>query len=255
MSKAQDSFTRRHDFLIRRLHSVLGVVPVGAFLVMHLTVNMLVVSNTPENDYYQQAVDRIHGFGPFLLPTEILFIFLPLALHAGLGIKIWSEGRSNVRAYPLNGNIRYTLQRFTGIFAVAFILIHIWHMHKFGSWLPGGHQFDEHHATTTTAAALQNYRWAALLYGAGVIATVFHFANGLWAFLITWGITIGPKAQRSAGYVCAGLGVMIGLAGLTSINRFRRYPDAQPKQARVIESSQDVTSTDTPTDNESASET
>ena len=25
----------------------------------------------------------------------------------------------------------------------------------------------------------------------------FHFANGLWGFLIHWGITVGPRAQRA----------------------------------------------------------
>lgn len=229
VAEATERPAQINDFVIRRLHSLLGIIPVGAFLAMHLTVNMLIVSNTPENDYYQQAVDRIHGLGPFLAPTEIVFIFIPLALHAGLGVKIWFEGRSNTRAYPFWGNVRYMLQRTTGLIALVFILVHLWQMHWTGGWLPGGDQFDPHAATATAADALQRYWWAAPLYAIGVLASVFHFANGIWAFLITWGVTIGPKAQRGAGYVCAGLGVMLALAGLASVRGLMTYPVPQEK--------------------------
>jgi succinate dehydrogenase / fumarate reductase, cytochrome b subunit len=31
----------------------------------------------------------------------------------------------------------------------------------------------------------------------GVLASVFHFTNGIWTFCITWGITVGQRAQRT----------------------------------------------------------
>jgi succinate dehydrogenase / fumarate reductase cytochrome b subunit len=31
----------------------------------------------------------------------------------------------------------------------------------------------------------------------GVLACVFHFTNGIWTFCITWGITVGQRAQRT----------------------------------------------------------
>jgi succinate dehydrogenase / fumarate reductase cytochrome b subunit len=218
------------DFVIRRLHSLLGIIPVGTFVLLHLTANMLVASNTPDHDYYQEAVDRIHGLGPFLIPTEILFIFVPLALHAGLGVKIWLEGKPNTRYYPYWGNARYMLQRLTGVVALIFILVHVWHMHWVGSWLPGGSQFDPERATLSTAAAMQRYWWAAPLYAIGVVSTVFHLANGIWAFLITWGITIGPRAQRGAGYVCTAIGIMLTLAGFASIRALVNYPLPRPPE-------------------------
>ena len=36
----------------------------------------------------------------------------------------------------------------------------------------------------------------------GVLASVFHFTNGIWTFCVTWGITVGPRAQRTLRAAC-----------------------------------------------------
>ena len=36
---ANPSFLERHHFLLRRLHSLSGIIPVGLFVVMHLFTN------------------------------------------------------------------------------------------------------------------------------------------------------------------------------------------------------------------------
>ena len=46
-----------------------------------------------------------------------------------------------------------------------------------------------------------------IIYMIGITATVWHFANGIWLFLVDWGITIGERAQRLTGYACIGFGV------------------------------------------------
>ena len=52
------------DFLLRRLHSLAGLAPIGVFVILHLGTNVLIVANTTENDYFQEQVDRIHALGP-----------------------------------------------------------------------------------------------------------------------------------------------------------------------------------------------
>ena len=42
---------------------------------------------------------------------------------------------------------------------------------------------------------LQHPGWA-IFYIICIIAVVFHFANGLWSFLVTWGGLQSPKSQR-----------------------------------------------------------
>lgn len=236
MSENTAQSTKSHDFLLRRLHSLLGIVPVGVFLIFHLTTNVMVVFNTPEKDQFQAKVDMIHALGPLLVPVEIFGILLPLAFHAGLGVKIWLEGKSNVSQYRYGGNIRYTLQRVTGIIALVFILVHLWQMHWVGAPL-GGHHFDADQASVTTARALQaTQAWASPLYAIGIVSAAYHFANGIWTSLITWGITIGPTVQRKAGYVCAVLGIALAATGLAAMNGFMTYPlpaddETTPQQA------------------------
>lgn len=42
---------------------------------------------------------------------------------------------------------------------------------------------------------LQHPLWA-IFYIICVIAVVFHFANGLWSFCVTWGFLQSKKSQR-----------------------------------------------------------
>ena len=48
-----------------------------------------------------------------------------------------------------------------------------------------------------------------IIYVIGITATVWHFANGIWLFLVDWGITIGERAQRLTGYACIAFGVVL----------------------------------------------
>ncbi len=101
---------QRSYFLIRRLHSLLGIVPVGAFLCVHLTINATILLG---GDKFGLAVDLIHMLERFhlLIPVEIAFIFLPILFHAVLGVVIALSGTVNVDRYKYCGNIRYVIQR------------------------------------------------------------------------------------------------------------------------------------------------
>src|SRR4030095_1007763 len=61
-----------------------------------------------------------------------------------------------------------------------------------------------------------------LVYMIGITATVWHFANGIWLFLVDWGITIGERAQRLTGYACIGFGVFLLLVGINAAVAFIR---------------------------------
>ena len=205
-----------YHFLITRLHSLTGLVPIGAYLIIHLATNARIW--IPGD--YQKAVDQIHSLGPLLLPVEIVFIFLPLLFHSIIGFQIIFSGKANARYYPYRANIRYTLQRITGIIAFFFIVYHVLQLHWLGKPLGGG-KFDPHDAAGSARAAIQAAWWIAPVYAIGVLASVYHLANGIWTSLITWGITIRPKSQQVAGYVCAAFGIVLSLVGLGALNGFR----------------------------------
>ena len=213
-------------FLIRRLHSLTGLVPVGVFLVIHLSINAMVLAPGPAGLEFQRSVERIHSLGPLLAPVEIAGIFLPLLFHSLLGFQIFFTSQSNAQQYRYGSNIRYTLQRASGIITFVFIVYHVWQMHWFGEWAGGG-RFRLHDesggalAATTTAATIQAAWWIAPIYAIGVLTAVYHLANGIWTSLITWGITIRPRSQQAAGYVCAAFGVVLSLVGLGALCGFR----------------------------------
>ncbi len=177
------SFIGRHQFLIYRLFSLAGIVPIGGYLVFHLCANALVLISPAS---FQSAVDQIHSLG-FLVPVlEWTFIFGPMLFHAAVGWLIVSGMVANVGSYPYTSNVRYTLQRVTGMIAFFFILWHLWHLHQYGKPFGGG-WFDAHHASSSASAALQSTA-VRIGYVIGVLASVYHLANGIWTFGITWGI-------------------------------------------------------------------
>jgi len=55
-----------------------------------------------------------------------------------------------------------------------------------------------------------------IVYMIGITATVWHLANGIWLFLVDWGITIGERAQRLTGYACIAFGVVLLLVGINA---------------------------------------
>jgi succinate dehydrogenase / fumarate reductase cytochrome b subunit len=223
------SFLVRHQFIIYRLFSLSGLIPVGAYLVVHLATNATILNGTAS---FQDSVDRIHSLGVALLPIEIIFIFLPILFHAAVGWLIISGALPNTSAYPYASNIRYTMQRVTGIIAFVFILFHVIQLHHLAGE-PfkeiGGAQFDAEHAASTAAVAMRPL-WITILYAIGMLSTVYHFANGLWTQGITWGLWTSAAAQRRASWISGIVGVLLAAAGLGALGGFNRVDVEQAKK-------------------------
>ncbi|MEQ8786535.1 MAG: succinate dehydrogenase cytochrome b558 subunit [Pirellulaceae bacterium] len=228
MDKASSSFLARHEFLIRRLHSLSGLIPVGAFTVVHLLAN---ASTLGGGMSYQNTVYQIHSLGAILPVVEWVFIFIPILFHAILGVVIIRGGLPNSGAYPLQKNVRYTLQRATGMIAFVFIVWHVFHMHgwfHFDAWVNNvakplmGSQFRAFNAASTGGAAMQASILIPILYAVGVLSIVYHLANGIWTMGITWGVWTTPAAQRRADRLCMGFGLLLAAVGLGAIVGFER---------------------------------
>ncbi len=213
---AAPNFYARHEFFLRRLHSITGVFPVGVYMLVHLTVNASVLS-APST--FQKNVYQIHSLESLLPIVEWLFVLLPILFHGLLGVAIIRTGQANTSMYPYAANIRYTLQRATGILAFAFILWHVFHMHgwfHFEAWREHvveplqGSQFKPFNAASTLGLAMGSVVMLAV-YAVGVLSCVYHFANGLWTMGITWGLWTSLGAQRRASQLCAGIGVAMAL--------------------------------------------
>lgn len=226
-------FLDKHYFLLRRLHSLTGIVPIGVFLIAHLTTNSSLAwgkfglraegkgLTIAEGGvaYFQEEVAWINTQVPHLLLIEIS-LWGAIFFHSVLGIYYAMSGRSNTARYAYQDNWRYTLQRISGYLGFVFILYHVATLRWGLDWLvPSGTVWSHHFSASTLVAALKGSTdgWTAaglvvsLAYFVGVSLLVFHFANGLWTAAITWGLTISTQAQKRWGYVCAAIG--IGLMG------------------------------------------
>ena len=177
-------------------------------------------------------MDLIHSLGAFLVPIEWAFIFLPMLFHATMGFVIIANGMPNVGSYPYVGNVRYTLQRATGMIAFAFIIWHVIQLHWLGTPLGGG-RFDHEFASSSAATAIRS-PLVTLLYAIGVLSAVFHFANGLWTLGITWGLWTSPAAMRRANALSVVVGVVLAAAGLGALGGIWRLDE---NEARKIETS------------------
>ncbi|RIK79597.1 MAG: succinate dehydrogenase [Planctomycetota bacterium] len=229
---AGPSFLARHEFLLRRLHSLSGLIPVGAYMVVHLATNASVLAGAAT---FQGNVDKIHALGPILPLVEWTFIFIPILFHALFGFVIIAGALPNTSSYPYAKNYRYTLQRITGVLAFVYIAFHIWQLHHYGEPFGGG-KFEVDHATSSTAVALDSLP-VKIAYAVGLLACVYHLANGIWTMGITWGVWVSPAAQRRADYVCAGFGVLIAVVGLGAMQGFGdvNVDEARETENRLIE--------------------
>lgn len=234
----REAFFTRHHYLLRRLHSLCGIVPIGMFLCIHLLTNSSIawgVVNGREFGgvhggaaTFQHEVNFIHSL-PFLILIEVFGLWLPIAFHAVLGVAYARSGQSNARLYPYGSNRRYWLQRISGYVGVLFIFYHVATLRWGWTFLvPGGAEWSAEYAASTMAAALQGgvsgITMAGYAVGAfymlGVSLLVFHFANGLWTAAITWGLTITKQAQRRWGYVCAAVGAGLMAAAWAAVIGF-----------------------------------
>jgi succinate dehydrogenase / fumarate reductase, cytochrome b subunit len=175
------------SYLLDKLHSLSGVIPLGAYLADHLWSNSYALVSV---DKYNQISADLQTV-PWRVLVEASVLWIPILFHGMYGLYIWWKGKQNTFAHPWMSNWMYLLQRWTGIIAFAFIA---WHVYT--------ERFLGHGMTTyaDVARAMAN-PWYVTFYIVGVTSSTFHLGNGLWNFACKWGIAVSAPAG-----VCVVLG-------------------------------------------------
>jgi succinate dehydrogenase / fumarate reductase, cytochrome b subunit len=254
-ANASQGFLDKHHFLLRRLHSLTGIVPIGVFLINHLLTNSSILWGKiglraegrdkgwveGGTTYFWKEVRWINEQIPHLLLIEVA-LWGAIFFHSVLGFMYARTGRSNTAQYGWGGSWRYKLQRITGYIAIFYIFYHVATLRWGWTFLvPGGAQWSHEYAASTMAMALRGHSseftiagfLVSAFYFVGITSSVYHFANGLWTSAITWGITVSQKAQQRWGVACAGLGVAMmamawgSLVGFMMLNpaEVRKYEE------------------------------
>lgn len=204
-----------NSYLYRKLHSLLGVIPVGLFLLQHMLSNYEAFRGGAEG--HQAFIDRVHWLNslPLVLLLEIVGIYLPILYHGVYGLYVAFQSNNNVNRYGYFRNLLFTLQRITGVITLIFI---VWHVFETRIQIFLGNTTHEElgvlmHDIFTSPV------WFTL-YLIGIICAVFHFSNGMWSFLVSWGITVGPRAQRISTYVWLGVFVVMSAMFIATMIAF-----------------------------------
>ncbi|RBW69034.1 succinate dehydrogenase cytochrome b558 subunit [Bacillus taeanensis] len=196
------------DYVSRKLHSLLGVIPLGVFLIQHLVVNHFA---TKGEEAFNTAAHFMETL-PFRYVLETLVIFLPLLFHGIYGVYISFQAKNNVSRYGYFRNLMFLLQRITGIVALIFITWHVWQTRVQAQF---GADVNYNMMADILASPV-----AVVLYLIGVISVIFHFSNGLWSFFVSWGLTVTPRSQKLFSYVTMVIFIALSIVGIRSIFAF-----------------------------------
>jgi succinate dehydrogenase / fumarate reductase, cytochrome b subunit len=196
----------RTYFLLKRLHSLAGVVPLAGFVVFHLYENSHSVAGQAA---FNGTVASIRS-QPYLYALEI-GLLTPLLFHAVMGIWLARAAKYNLGNYPTARNFAYALQRATGIILLFFIAFHLYTTRFAG--IPSDQMFQH-------LAGEFGHPLLAGFYVLGILSAAYHLSNGLWGFGVSWGILSGQKSMDLAWKACMGLGLVVALMGLNALAGF-----------------------------------
>ena len=219
------------SFVLRRLHSLTGIIPVGAFLFEHILISNSTAIGQNGPAAYARQVSFLANL-PLVFFLELIGIWIPIAFHALYGFYIWYRGDGNTAAYPWSGNWMYTAQRWTGGIAFVYILWHTYTMRFTG--------VDLHDNPMASFGKVQGevmHTGLFLFYVIGLVAASLHFAYGIWLFCAKWGVVSGDKAQQRLLRVCFAFFLVLCGAGFASLYSFRSHPVQElPPGSSIVDS-------------------
>lgn len=148
-----------------------------------------------------------------MLPLEICFILVPFLFHGLYGLYILMQAKNNVKSYGYARNWNFYFQRITAVIIFLFL---IWHVVYLRIMVKGG-------GTPISFELLQAYFQNPIVWGAytiAMIASIFHFFNGLTTFTMTWGIAKGPRIQTFFSRVFMAIFVVLSLLTIAFMSMY-----------------------------------
>jgi succinate dehydrogenase / fumarate reductase cytochrome b subunit len=227
------------NFVLHKLQSLTGIIPVGFYMLQHLTLNSFAIAGP---DKFNAVIGFFEGM-PFhlLLLLEICLIWIPLLFHAVYGTFIAFRAQPNYigTKYRWSQNRMFVLQRITGLIAFAFLIVHVitttgatYWAHAQGAANPVEKiQFAAWHDKLTTAP----YLWT-LFYLIGVLACSYHLSYGVWNFSIRWGLAISERAQIAVQKFSFWMFIVVTILGWSALVGF-----LLPQHASGVESQTAIT--------------
>ena len=183
--------SKDREFYWRRLHSLLGIIPVGLFLTQHLVVNHFATRGEEAFNNATSFMESLticyflRDFHHFLTINVPCFLWYLYCIYSKKQPeKLWYIYVTGCSFYNA---------------LLEFFLLSSLHGMYFETRFQAAIGAKE--VNFDMMAEILSNPWMLGFYIVGVIAATFHFANGIWSFLVSWGITQSPQSQQIATYV------------------------------------------------------
>lgn len=215
----------RENFFWHKLHSLTGVIPIGFYMLQHLTLNSFSFAG---EEKFNAVIAFFAAIPPhILLVLEIGVLGLPILFHGVYGLFIVNRGEQNYfnTKYKWSQNRMYSFQRWSGIVLFFLLIAHV--MTTTVAAKLNGHQAIEYaawHEKLTSHGYI-----VLIIYMLGIVAASYHLSYGVWNFCIRWGITISPKSQESVQKFSLGMFFVVTALGWLALFGFLKAPSANPE--------------------------
>lgn len=199
------------DFYIRRIHSILGIVPIGIFLCLHLTLNSSAIFGV---DAWSAVIDGMRSV-PFIILGELFIIAIPILFHAVYGFYIVYLSDMPLLRYQYVKNWMFILQRVTAVITTIFVIYHVLFVRILTD------------STLDVMSAMANGLQTPvgfILELIGIWASIYHFTNGIFTFLVTWGVLQGDRIQKAVSFLTMLLCAALCLLALIILIRIAMMP-------------------------------
>jgi len=171
-------------FVRARLASVLSILPLGVWTVVHLWHNLAAFDGAPA---WQAAVTEYPH--PLAQLVTLVIVLLPLAIHLVWGLGRLATARPNNLRYGTFANLNYALQRLSAIGVLFFLGAHLW-LAMIHPRLVEGHA----EAFADIAHQMHFHIPTLVVYLLGTLGVSYHLANGLQSFSMSWGLVVSRRA-------------------------------------------------------------
>lgn len=169
-----------------RLGSLVSILPLGIWTVLHLWDNLSVFSGA---DTWERTVTGYRH--PYSFALTMVIVFLPLAIHTVWGIQRLLSFKPNNAAYSFFGNLKYLVQRIAGLGTLAFIGAHVWLAFIQPRFVKG------HPELFSDISGHMHFHLPTLIvYLLGTLGVSYHLANGIATFSWQWGMVSGRKSYK-----------------------------------------------------------
>lgn len=203
----------RIHILLRKAHSLTGIVPIGIFLLVHLFLNNKALLGECN---FTDGVPVISSL-PHVRYLAILGIVVPIVFHGIFGLwMIIFRGRNEPRTYEYARDSWDTVQRLTGVLIFIFLGWHLWDTYVgglTGRILP--EQLYGH-----LLAGMSSSMVFLVMFVVGTVAASIHLANGAWGFCASRGILQSRRSQKVGSWVSILVGVVLIVAWVNIVFHF-----------------------------------